>query len=103
MVYELIDLRYQKEDNTLEQILKRLKSFKLKPKFLMGIWYVTLGGGRFYEGYVPNKTIEEKTNIIKNLAKVRMTIIKAHFPDKINWNNIDLYLDLKKSTSIKME
>ncbi|MHA1796953.1 MAG: TIM barrel protein [Candidatus Helarchaeota archaeon] len=102
MVYDLIDLRYQRKVFSPEEMVKQLKTFKLKPKFSMGIWYVSPVGGRFHDRYVPNTSIEERIESIKNLKEVGISGIEAHYPDEINWDNIDLFLDLKKSIGIKV-
>ena len=102
MGYKLIDLNYQKKEIKPEDMIKQLKSFKLEPKFSMGIWYVTPVGGRFHDQYVASQSIEEKIESIKKLNDIGITGLEAHFPDEINWDNIDLYKDLKKTAGIKV-
>ncbi|MCD6469340.1 hypothetical protein J7L29_00890 [Candidatus Bathyarchaeota archaeon] len=40
-----------------ENVLKHLKSFRLEPKFSIGVWYFYPNGGRFHEPYVEKGTI----------------------------------------------
>ncbi|MHA1731971.1 MAG: sugar phosphate isomerase/epimerase family protein [Promethearchaeota archaeon] len=92
------DLRYQKDsaDFSREKLLERLKSFKLEPKFSVGIWYFTPGGGRFHDRYVPEKDVPERIEVARQLADLGVTGLEAHYPAEINEDNVDLYKDLKK-------
>ncbi|MHA1265912.1 MAG: sugar phosphate isomerase/epimerase family protein [Candidatus Helarchaeota archaeon] len=97
MSYKLIDLRYQMRTYSPEELLKHLETFHLTPKFSVGIWYFTPGGGRFHERYVPEKSISERLEMAKQLADLGVTGIEAHYPAEINLENIDLWKDLKRS------
>jgi len=97
MTYKLKDLRYQKKDLSLEEMVNHLKTFKLQPKFSVGIWYFTPSGGRFHDRYIPEKDIPTRLEDAKQLADLGVTGIEAHYPAEINENNIDLWNDLKKS------
>nr|MDO8134677.1 TIM barrel protein [Candidatus Njordarchaeum guaymaensis] len=102
MPYNLIDLRYQEKVRSPEEMLKHLKSFRLTPNFSVGIWYFSPAGGRFHERYVPEQTIEERLEIIKKMADTGIKGIEAHYPAEINWENIDSYKDLEKSSGIRV-
>ncbi|NMC03823.1 MAG: TIM barrel protein [Candidatus Lokiarchaeota archaeon] len=97
MVYNLPDLRYQAAVKDEKALRQHMKSFKLAPKFSVGIWYFAPGGGRFHDRYVPDKTIPERIEMAKQLADLGVTGIEAHYPAEINENNIDLYKDLAKA------
>ncbi len=100
MGYELRDLRYQKKKHTAESLIKHMKSFKLQPKFSLGIWYFSPGGGRFHDRYVKELSIEERINVAAEMKGLGFTALEAHFPNEINMKNIDLYKNLKKETGI---
>ncbi|MHA1791979.1 MAG: sugar phosphate isomerase/epimerase family protein [Promethearchaeota archaeon] len=102
MEYILHDLRYQKILRSVDDLKKHMRSFKIKPKFSVGIWCISPGGGRFHERYRPEKTIEEKIEIAKEFAELGISGIEAHYPAEINEENIDLYKDLEKATGIKV-
>ncbi len=101
-MYKLPDLRYQTIHRNKEALTKHLETFKLNPKFSVGIWYFSPGGGRFHDRFVPEKDINERIEMARDLAKYGVQGIEAHYPAEINWENIDLYKDLEKDTGIKV-
>jgi xylose isomerase len=101
-MYELPDLQYQTEIREEEDLIFHLENFQLEPKFSVGIWYFSPGGGRFHERFIPEKTIKERIEIAYNLADYGVKGIEAHYPTEINWDVIDLYKDLEKDTGIKV-
>ncbi|MHA1369102.1 MAG: sugar phosphate isomerase/epimerase family protein [Promethearchaeota archaeon] len=102
MVYKLADLRYQERILDADALGKHMREFKLEPKFSVGIWYFSPGGGRFHDRYVPEMSIEERIEVAKEMADLGVTGIEAHYPAEINNDNIDLYKDLEKSAGIKV-
>jgi len=97
MTYKLRDLKYQNKNFSAEEMITHLKTFTLKPQFSVGIWFFTPGGGRFHDRYVPEKDIPSRLEDAKQLADFGVTGIEAHYPTEINEDNIDLWIDLKKS------
>ena len=96
------DLQYQKKLWTPETLLPHLKTFSLKPKISVGIWYFSPGGGRFHDRFVPETTIEERLNLIAEMKKSGIKGVEAHYPTEINERNIHLYRNLIKETGIKV-
>ena len=96
------DLRYQKIKHTPDELIKHLNSFKLKPKFSVGIWYFSPGGGRFHDRFVPEMTIEERINLLAEMKNLGIDGVEAHYPNEINENNVHLYKNLEKETGIKV-
>ena len=96
------DLRYQKIKHTPDELIKHLSSFKLKPKFSVGIWYFSPGGGRFHDRFVPEMTIEERINLLADMKDLGIDGVEAHYPNEINENNVHLYKNLEKETGIKV-
>ncbi|MBD3350470.1 MAG: TIM barrel protein, partial [Candidatus Lokiarchaeota archaeon] len=101
-MYELPDLRYQKIKRNKSELIKHMNEFKLEPKFSVGIWYFTPGGNRFHEPVLEQKSVEARIQMAYELADLGVDGIEAHYPDEINWNNIDKYKDLEKDTGIKV-
>lgn len=101
-MYELSDLRYQTIERNKEELINHMEKFRLDPQFSVGIWYFSPGGGRFHDRFVPEKSIEERIQIARELAQFGVSGIEAHYPAEINWDNIDLYKELKKDTGIQV-
>lgn len=95
-------LAYQKKTRTPEEFLKQMRSFRLSPRFSVGIWYFTPGGGRFHDRYVPEKTIMERLDMAGELANLGVSGIEAHYPDEVNFENLDLYKKLEKESGIRL-
>ena len=99
----LRDLRYQKENRTPDEMIKHLKNFQLDPKFSVGVWYFSPGGGRFHERFIPEMSIEERLNLIaEEMKDLGVKGLEAHYPNEINEENIDLYKNLQRETGIKV-
>ena len=102
----LRDLSYQKIVRNKEELLKHVKSFKIEPKFSAGIWYFSPAASRFHEKYKEDRTIEERLGIVYRLYDNKVVDgsfrLEAHYPNEINWDNIDLYRSLRKETGIRM-
>jgi xylose isomerase len=95
-MYQMPDLRYQKTKHTPESLLKHMQTFKLEPKFSVGVWFFAPGGGRFHDRYVDPMSIEERLNIAAEMKSLGVKAVEAHYPAEINWDNIDLYKNLQK-------
>jgi xylose isomerase len=63
-MYEIPDLRYQTIQRNKEELTKHLEHVKLKPKFSMGIWYFSPGGGLFHDRFVPEKNVAQRIEIL---------------------------------------
>jgi len=100
--YKLPDLRYQTIKRNKDELIKHLKSFELDLKFSVGLWYFTPSGNRFHEPIVEQKSVEERIQMAYKLVDLGVSGLEAHYPAEINWNNIDLYKDLMKSTGLKV-
>ena len=102
MTYELRDLRYQKQRRTLTELLEYFGQKPLAPKFSVGIWYFTPGGGRFHDRYVPEATIGERLELAAELAEFGVTGIEAHYPAEVNEGNLHLYKQLEEQAGIRL-
>jgi len=104
MTYELPDLRYQKKLTTMnaDTLLTHLKTFRLDPRFTVGIWYFTPSGGRFHAPYVEKAGIEKRLEMAADMADIGVTGLEAHYPDEVNRENLPLYENLEKVSGIKL-
>jgi xylose isomerase len=98
----MLDLRYQKQKRTKEELIEHLNKFSLDLKFSVGIWYFSPMASRFHEPYGKPLTIEERLNLIAETAKYGVCGVEAHYPTEVNENNIHLYKQLEKETGIKL-
>jgi len=99
---KLVDLRYQKERHSKEDLLKHLSTFQLDLKFSVGIWYFSPPGGRFHERYVPELSVSERIKVAYDIVKFGVKGIEAHYPNEINEDNLHLYKQLENDTGIKV-
>jgi len=98
----VLDLRYQKQKRTKEELIKHLNTFNLDLKFSVGVWYFTPIGSRFHEPYGKPLTIEERLNVIAETARYGVKGVEAHYPIEVNEDNIHLYKQLEKEKGIKL-
>jgi xylose isomerase len=100
----LRDLRGQSKIRGREELVEQLSTFKLNPKFSMGVWYFFPAGGRFHERYVEQGTMEDILNIIRGMKDKGVVDssfkLEGHFPNEINWDNIDEFKDFERETGI---
>ena len=101
------DTRSQSIIRGKEDLLKHLKTFKLELKFSAGVWYFFPPGGRFHEPYIERGGIEDILNKVAWMYDegfVDKTFrLEAHYPNEINWDNLDLYKRLRKETGIGLQ
>ena len=100
----LRDLRGQSKIRSREELVEQLSTFKLNPKFSMGVWYFFPPGGRFHERYVEQGTIEDILNMVRSMKDKGVVDssfkLEGHFPNEVNWDNIDEFKDLERETGI---
>jgi len=101
-MYSLVDLRYQAQARTPEELLAHLKSFSLDIKLTVGVWYFAPGGGRFHDRYVPEMSIPQRLELAAEMAKYGVKGIEAHYPSEVNEENLHLYKKLEKEAGVKL-
>ncbi|MEM1506826.1 MAG: TIM barrel protein [Candidatus Bathyarchaeia archaeon] len=101
-----MDLRKQKIRRSKEEMLKHLKSFRLEPKFSIGVWYFYPGGGRFHEPYVERGSIHDvlrKVAVMYDKGVIDSTFgLEAHYPNEVNYDLLDEYRSLQKETGVRL-
>lgn len=98
----LIELRYQAVRRSPEELIEHMKSFKLAPKFSVGIWFFSPADSRFHEKYTADINIEERLEIVAKLGDYGLRGIEAHYPNEINEDNIHIWQQFEKDTGIKL-
>jgi xylose isomerase len=102
MAYELSDLRYQQTTRGRQELLAHLRSFRLQPKISVGIWYFSPSGGRFHDRYVPEATIEQRLEMVAEMARFGVRGIEAHYPAEVNEKNLHLYRRLEQQAGVRL-
>ncbi|MEM2375732.1 MAG: TIM barrel protein [Candidatus Bathyarchaeia archaeon] len=102
----LIDLRDQKIRRNKEEMLKHLKSFRLEPRFSIGVWYFYPSGGRFHEPYIERGTIHDvlrKVAMMYDRGIIDSSFgLEAHYPNEVNYELLDAYKSLQRETGIRL-
>lgn len=99
----LVDLRYQKERRTPEEMLRHLQSFELDLKLSVGIWYFAPSGNRFHDAYVDPKSVAERLEIAAEMGHTYgIQGIEAHYPLEVNEENLHLYQQLEKEAGVRL-
>lgn len=89
-----------------EEMIDHLRNNDLTPRFSAGVWYFFPPGGRFHEAYVEKGSIED---ILAKLGRLYdegyldgSFGIEAHYPNEVNWENVDLYKSFTGETGIRL-
>lgn len=98
----LTELRHQAVRRSPEELIERMKSFKLAPKFSVGIWFFSPADSRFHEKYTAGISIGERLEIAAKLGDYGLRGIEAHYPNEINEDNIHIWQQFEKDTGIKL-
>ena len=96
------DLRYQKKFMGKEEMLAHLKSFKLEIKPCVGMWYLSSGGSRFHENYGEIIPINQRIEMIEELAGYGVKAIEGHYEWEITEENMPLYKKIQEKTGIRI-
>jgi xylose isomerase len=100
------DLRDQKKIRGADEVLRHLKDNKLEPMFSAGVWFFYPPGGRFHAPYIEKGTIEDilsKIGWMRDEGYIDSTFgLEAHYPNEVNRENLDLYMDFEKETGIRL-
>jgi len=98
----LISLKEQKTRRTGDALVNHLKSFNLDLRFSAGVWFFAPGGGRFHDRYVKPMSLQEKFDIAAKLKPYGLQGLEAHYPNEVNEENVDQYVQFQKDTGIRL-
>ncbi len=98
----LTDLRKQARRRSPAALVKQLHTFELDLKFSAGVWFFAPGGGRFHDAYMDKLSMEEILEIAAGLREYGLVGLEAHYPNEVNEDNLDLFLDFEKATGIRL-
>jgi xylose isomerase len=98
----LVDLRPQAARRSPEQLLHHLKHFDLDMKFSTGIWCFSPSASRFHEQYAPTLSIEQRLEIVSRLKEYGLKGLEAHYPNEINYDNLELWKQFAHDTGIRL-
>jgi len=102
-----VSTKYQAERRSPEELVEHLKGFELDLRFSAGVWFFFPGGGRFHDSYVdrpqgPDEWLERIFEIAEPLAKHGLKGLEAHYPNEVNEENIDRYVEFGEQTGIRL-
>jgi len=98
----LADLREQTRAWTVDEAIEHLKTFRLDLRFSVGIWYFTPPPSRFHATYQPERSIEERLEMVASLEDDGVGGVEAHYPNEINEGNLDLWKAFTSDTGIRV-
>jgi xylose isomerase len=89
-----------------EEMIAHLKSFELDLRFSAGVWFFFPGGGRFHDAYVEKPGSDEWLDavfeIAEPLAEHGLCGLEAHYPNEVNEENIERYVEFGEQTGIRL-
>ncbi len=106
-VEQIMDTSLQSKRRSPEELIEHLNGFELDLKFSAGVWFFGPGGGRFHEAYQDApKSDEEWLDFVfetaSSLKEYGLSGLEAHYPNEVNEENIDRYMDFARSTGIRL-
>jgi len=100
----LPDLRAQAIRRSPEEMLTHLQSFELDLRFTAGIWFFSPADSRFHAKYGADIGLEARLDKAASLAARGYPLagLEAHYPNEVNENNLDMWLDFGRDTGIRL-
>jgi xylose isomerase len=101
------DTKQQSARRTTDDLLAHLESFELSMRFSAGVWFFFPGGGRFHDAYVdrpqdPDEWLQRVFEIAAPLHEHGLCGLEAHYPNEVNEDNIDRYVEFGEQTGIRL-
>ncbi len=101
-----VDTRPQTVRRSPEEMIRHLNEFELDLKFSAGVWFFFPGGGRFHDSYVdppdPDEWLDRVFEIAAPLAEHGLCGLEGHYPNEVNEENIDRYVEFGEQTGIRL-
>jgi xylose isomerase len=98
----LIDLRGQAERRSPEDLIKHLEAFEMNLRFTAGIWFFSPSDSRFHGRYKQDVPLEQRFEIAASLKDYGLAALEAHYPNEVNEDNLQLWLDFQRDTGIRL-
>ncbi|MGD8241138.1 MAG: xylose isomerase, partial [Armatimonadota bacterium] len=101
-----LDTSAQTARRSPEEMIEHLSSFELELKFSAGVWFFWPGGGRFHDAYVEqpgsDEWLDRVFEIAEPLAEHGLCGLEGHYPNEVNEENIDRYVEFGEQTGIRL-
>ena len=101
-----VDTRPQTVRRSPEEMIEHLNDFELDLKFSAGVWFFFPGGGRFHDSYIdppdPDEWLDRVFEIAAPLAEYGLCGLEGHYPNEVNEENIDRYVEFGEETGIRL-
>ncbi|MFO7958349.1 MAG: TIM barrel protein [Candidatus Brocadiia bacterium] len=102
----LVDLKSQAARRTPEEMIEHLYNFELDLKFSAGVWFFFPGGGRFHDSYIDppsdDQWLDRVFEIAAPLAEHGLCGLEGHYPNEVNEENIERYVEFGEETGIRL-
>ena len=98
----LHDLRPPAEPRSPEALIDHLNTFEMNLEFTAGIWFFSPADTRFHGKYKEDVELEERLEIAASLKDYGLVGLEAHYPNEVNEDNLDIWLDFQRDTGIRL-
>ncbi len=98
----LHDLRAQAESRSPDALIDHLNNFELDLRFTAGIWFFSPADSRFHGKYKEDLPLEARLEIAASLKDYGLVGLEAHYPNEVNEDNLDRWLDFQRDTGIRL-
>lgn len=98
----LADLRLQAKQRTPDELIKHLNEFELNLGFTAGIWILSPADSRFHGRYKKDVPLEARLETAASLKDYGLVALEAHYPNEVNEDNLQLWLDFQRDTGIRL-
>ncbi|MFW5972355.1 MAG: TIM barrel protein [Bacteroidota bacterium] len=98
----LQDLRPQAERRSPDALVNHLRQFELDLQFTAGIWFFSPPDSRFHDKYKEDIPLEPRLEIAASLKDYGLAGLEAHYPNEINEDNLDVWMDFQRDTGIRL-
>lgn len=95
----LTDLRAQALRLSPEERIAMLRK-RFHPRYSVGVWYFGEGGSRFHGSYKDPLSLEQRLELVAELAQYGVAAVEAHDPWEIGPETLPLYDRLRKETGV---
>ncbi len=98
----LTDLRDQATRRSPDDLVRHLTDFELDLKFSAGVWFFSPPDSRFHGKYKQDLDLEQRLEIAASLGPYGLAGMEAHYPNEVNEDNVDVWLQFTRDTGIRL-